>query len=148
MYMPDAMASCASTDGLVYLVTANEGDAPNHDVICSYGARSLTIRDTSGNEVFDCGSQIARMLEQRSPAKFKSNGLANSFDGKSNDKGAESEAVALGKLKGRYYAFLGLEHAGGIVVFDITHPEKARLVGYFNNANADGRPADAGGQRD
>ena len=40
-----------------------------------------------------------------------------------------------------YYTFLGLERTGGIVVFDSTQPEKARLVGYFNNANADGRPA-------
>lgn len=29
--MLDAMASCASTDGLVYLVTASEGDERDHD---------------------------------------------------------------------------------------------------------------------
>ncbi len=115
--------------------TDGDGD---HDVIYSYGARSLTIWDTSGNVVFDSGSQIARMLAERSPETFNSNGLADSFDSRSDDKGSEPEAVAVAQINGRHYAFLGLERAGGIVIFDITHPAKTWLVDYVNNSNADG----------
>ena len=115
--------------------TDGDGD---HDVIYSYGARSLTIWDTQGRIVFDSGSQIARMLAEQSPDTFNSNGLAESFDGRSDDKGAEPEAVAIGSISGRTYAFLGLERAGGIVIFDVTVPAQAALVGYVNNSNADG----------
>ena len=115
--------------------TDGDGD---HDVIYSYGARSLTIWDTSGNLVFDSGSQVAWMLAECSPTTFNSNGLADSFDSRSDDKGTEPEAIAVADLYGRTYAFLGLERAGGIVIFDITHPEKSRLIAYVNNANPEG----------
>ena len=115
--------------------TDGDGD---HDVIYSYGARSLTIWDTQGRVVFDSGSQIARLLAEQSPDTFNSNGLADSFDSRSDDKGAEPEAVAIGSISGRTYAFLGLERAGGIVIFDVTVPAQAALVGYVNNSNPDG----------
>ena len=102
----------------------------------------MTIWDTAGNLVFDSGSQVSRYLANRSPKTFNSNGLASSFDSRSDDKGPEPEAVAIGKLYGRTYAFLGLERAGGIMVFDITHPETTRLVDYVNNANPDGNLVD------
>ena len=115
--------------------TDGDGD---HDVIYSYGARSLTIWDTQGRVVFDSGSQVARLLAEQSPGTFNSNGLAESFDSRSDDKGAEPEAVAIGSIAGRTYAFLGLERAGGIVIFDVTVPAKAALVGYVNNSNPEG----------
>lgn len=115
--------------------TDGDGD---HDVIYSYGARSLTIWDTQGRVVFDSGSQVARLLSEQSPETFNSNGLAESFDSRSDDKGAEPEAVAIGSIAGRTYAFLGLERAGGIVIFDVTVPAQAALVGYVNNSNPEG----------
>ena len=187
MYQPDAIVSYVASDGRLYLVSANEGDArdydgssegarikdltldparfPNaaqlqtdeslgrlkttrafgdtdgdgdHDLIYSYGARSLTIWDTSGNVVFDSGSEIATMLRDSAPEIFNSNGLASSFDSRSDDKGAELEAIAIGELHGRIYAFLGLERAGGVVIYDITHPRKSRFVTYVNSANPEG----------
>ena len=115
--------------------TDGDGD---HDVIYSYGARSLTIWNTQGQVVYDSGSQIARLLAELSPGSFNSNGLNDSFDSRSDDKGAEPEAVAIGQVGARTYAFLGLERAGGIVIFDVTSPAQTRLVGYANNANPDG----------
>ena len=115
--------------------TDGDGD---HDVIYSYGARSMTIWDTRGRVVYDSGSDIARRLAAQSPDTFNSNGLADSFDSRSDDKGAEPEAVAIGTISGRSYAFLGLERAGGIVIFDVTNPAKAGIVGYVNNANPEG----------
>ena len=111
-----------------------DGDG-DHDVIYSYGARSLTIWDTDGNVVFDSGSSIARAMTEYAPEAFNSNGLADGFDGRSDDKGAEPEAVAVARLWGRTYAFLGLERIGGIVVFDVTYPRETRLLDYVSNTN-------------
>jgi hypothetical protein len=36
-------------------------------------------------------------------------------------------------VKGRYYAFVGLERVGGIMIFDVTRPEMTRYVDYINN---------------
>jgi len=112
--------------------TDGDGD---HDVIYSYGARSLTIWDTDGNVVFDSGSSIARALTEYAPEAFNSNGLADGFDGRSDDKGSEPEAVAVARLWGRTYAFLGLERIGGIAVFDVTYPREARFLDYVSNTN-------------
>ncbi len=120
--------------------TDGDGD---HDVIYSYGARSLTIRDTDGNVVFDSGSSIAQLLTEHAPEAFNSNGLADGFDGRSDDKGSEPEAVAVARLWGRTYAFLGLERIGGVAVFDVTYPREARLLDYVSNTNRYGDP-DAG----
>ena len=112
--------------------TDGDGD---HDVIYSYGARSLTIWDTDGNVVFDSGSTIARAMTEYAPEAFNSNGLADGFDGRSDDKGSEPEAVAVARLWGRTYAFLGLERIGGVAAFDVTYPREARFLDYASNTN-------------
>ena len=75
----------------------------------------------SGEDVEDCSD-------------FNSTNDENqSFDNRSDDKGPEPEGVVVGKVKGRYYAFVGLERVGGIMVFDVTQPENTRYVDYINN---------------
>ncbi len=66
--------------------TSADGD---HDVIYSYGASSMTIWDVSGNIAFDSGSQLAKLLAKESPETFNSQGLLDSFDNRSDDKGTE-----------------------------------------------------------
>ena len=39
----------------------------------------------------------------------------------------------MGKVRGRQYAFVGLERVGGIMTFDLSDPENPRYVDYFNN---------------
>ena len=85
--------------------------------------------------MFDSGSTIARALTEYAPEAFNSNGLADGFDGRSDDKGSEPEAVAVARLWGRTYAFLGLERIGGVAVFDVTYPREARLLDYVSNTN-------------
>ena len=48
------------------------------------------------------------------------------FDNRSDDKGPEPEGVAVGKIDGRTYAFVGLERVGGVVVYDVTEPSRRR----------------------
>ena len=58
-----------------------------------------------------------------------------SFDNRSDNKGIEPEGVTLGKLRGRTYAFVGLERASGIAVYDVSDPEAPRFVQYVNPRN-------------
>ena len=112
--------------------TDNDGD---YDVIYSYGARSFSIWDTSGNLVFDSESDIGAVTATRAPAIFNSNGQANTWDSRSDDKGAELGEVVVAKVGGRYYGFVGLERTGGILIYDVTYPTNARFVDYMQEVD-------------
>lgn len=105
-----------------------------YQTIYCYGARSFSIWDEQGNLVFDSGAEFEEILEQEMPATFNSTNDDNdSFEDRSDDKGAEPEAVTVGEINGRQYAFVGLERMGGIMVYDITDPANSTFVEYFIN---------------
>ena len=67
------------------------------------------------------------------PEQFNSTNDDNdSFDARSDDKGAEPEGVVVGRVLGRQYAFVGLERIGGIAVFDVTNPHSPHFESYVN----------------
>lgn len=110
------------------------------DVLLAYGARSFTIWDAYGNAIYDSGDDFAHITAERVPAIFNSNGAADSFDSRSDDKGAEPEAIAVGEVAGRTLAFIGLERVGGIMVYDITRPSQPQFLHYQPNAEGDQSP--------
>ncbi|ABA22156.1 alkaline phosphatase-like protein [Trichormus variabilis ATCC 29413] len=122
-------------------VTRTLGDENKNgsfEKIYSYGARSFSIWEsdqTTGKLklVFDSGDQFEQIIAQRLPAFFNSNNTENSFDTRSDDKGPEPEDVKIAKINGRFYAFVGLERVGGVMVYDITNPAKPVFVDYANN---------------
>lgn len=146
-YQPDGMASY-SVGGQTFIVMANEGDARADEQdearastfgatgdlarltvstadsapgeLYAFGARSFSIRDTSGAIVFDSGSEL--------DAQAIARGLYE--DGRSDNKGIEPEGVAIGSIGGRTLAFIGLERAttSAIAVYDITDPANASFV--------------------
>ena len=122
--------------GRIKFVTT-EGDLDgdgDYDQIVTFGARSFSIWNTKGQLVFDSGDAFERITAQLIPEGFNSdNGEGDSADSRSDDKGPEPEGLAIGKIKGRTYAFVGLERVGGIMVFDITQPAQSRFVTYVNN---------------
>lgn len=59
----------------------------------------------------------------------------NGGEPRSDDKGPEPEAVTVGTIEGVTYAFIGLERLGGIMVYDVSHPESPRFVQYVNTRN-------------
>ena len=98
----------------------NDGDI---DQIHVYGARSFTIWDSTGNQVFDSGDQIAQITAELFPTVFNSEeNDRGEFDARSDNKGAEPEGVAVGQIDGRTYAFVGLERVGGVLVYDVSDP--------------------------
>ncbi|MFG0254960.1 MAG: choice-of-anchor I family protein, partial [Rhodopirellula sp. JB053] len=113
-----------------------DGDG-DFDQLFTYGARSFTIFDSSGNVVFDSGDQFEQLTAQLIPDLFNSSNDENEFDSRSDAKGPEPEAITTGVIGDRMYAFIGLERVGGVMVYDITSPADASFVQYINNRDAD-----------
>lgn len=110
-----------------------DGDG-DFDRLQILGSRSMAIWDQYGNLVFDSGDLLEQVTAARHPADFNADNEANqSFDSRSDNKGPEPEALAVGTLpNGRTYVFVGLERIGGIAVFDVTDPYAATFAGYIN----------------
>jgi len=147
LYMPDSIAAYKAR-GRTYLVMANEGDfreddgdrsaastlgavAPLNNLrvsntdsspgnLFAAGARSISIRDTDGNLVWDSGDILDKKAAE----------LGIYDDARSRDKGVEPEGLALIQISGRTYAFVGLERTlkGAVAVFDIDDPRKPVFI--------------------
>lgn len=121
--------------------TDGDGD---FDRIYSYGARSFSIYDSAGNQVFDSGNQLEQITAAQFPANFNSNNDENnSFDARSDDKGPEPEGIDIGTVDGVPYAFIGLERIGGITIYDLSNPTNPQFVQYVSTRDFSG-DAEAG----
>ncbi|HCG5576311.1 choice-of-anchor I family protein [Vibrio parahaemolyticus] len=112
---------------------------PNHTLnaeenVQAFGARSFSIWNENGELVFDSGDDFATVALLNEGKYFNSTNDSNSSgDDRSDDKGIEPEAIEVAKINGRYYAFIGLERQGGIMVYDITEPKQAQFLHYVNH---------------
>lgn len=115
-------------------VTGRNG-AGKFDDLYALGGRSFSVWSTDGDLVFDSGGQMEQIVHDFIPgfenANQTSPGAAK--DERSDDKGPEPEGLAMGKVWGRNYAFIGLERIGGVMVFDVDNPTAPRFVTYVNN---------------
>ena len=101
-------------------------------VLLAYGGRSFSIWSDDGTQVFDSGSDFERITALRFGADFNNDNAESAGDSRSDNKGPEPEAVAIGEFAGRTFAFIGLERIGGVMVYDISNPQAARFVQYLN----------------
>lgn len=122
------------------------------DQLYSYGTRSFSIWDEDGELVWDSGDALEQITAEALPGYFNASNDANEDDGmpaiddRSDNKGPEPEAVTISKIRGEYYAFIGLERIGGFVVYNVSDPEAPFFVLYENNRNffADNSAVEAG----
>ena len=126
----------------------DDGNDGDYEALYSYGARSFSIWDATGNLVYDSGNDFETFISNYDAANFNSNNDDNtSFDSRSDDKGPEPEALKVVSMMGKTYAFIGLERQGGVMVYDITDPNNVSFESYGtdrNFAETEGTPA-AGG---
>lgn len=116
-------------------VSAIDGNSEGeYQKLHSYGSRSFSIWNHRGRQVYDSGDDFARMTSSVTDGEgaplFNSEGTSASFDGRSDNKGAEPEGVDTGKINGRTYAFIGLERIGGVMVYDVSKAWKPKFVQY------------------
>lgn len=128
---PDAAALKANTAlGRLNVTTASgdtDGDG-DFDRIDVFGARSFSIWDERGKLVFDSGSQLEQITADAFPEYFNAGHDDNEFDSRSDSKGPEPEAVTVGEIGGRPYAFIGMERISAIAVYDLSNPRSPRFV--------------------
>lgn len=121
--------------GRLNVTTASglSADGSCYEQLYSFGARSFSIVDTDGTQVFDSGDAFEQITAEVAPDFFNSNHSESNVEGRSDDKGPEPEAITVGQVGDRTYAFIGFERVGGIAVFDITSPADSTFVTYLNN---------------
>ena len=135
-------------------VTREDGDIDGGDTTNDYeelyvlGSRSFSVWTTDGDLVFDSGDDFERIIANAAPTLFNASEDSNRFDARSPSRGPEPEAIAVGEVDGRVYAFTGFERVGGFMVYDITDPAQSEFVQYFNNRNADLDPSDVCGEKE
>lgn len=112
--------------------SAKKNAAGELQEILVLGGRSFSIWNENGEQTYDSGSEFERITAQRNPLFFNASNDNNNLDDRSDNKGPEPEGVALGKIGGRTFAFIGLERIGGIMVYDISNPQSGRFVQYIN----------------
>lgn len=149
LYMPDGVASY-QWRGQTYLVLANEGDFREDNVDRSVAGNApyfalpplhrlrISNKDSSGTTLFAAGARSMSIRAVDGALIYDSGGILDAEahsrgvydDGRSRDKGVEPEGVALLKIRGRIYAFVGLERttSSAIAVFDITNPYEVEFL--------------------
>ena len=137
-------------------VTSVQGDSDgdgDFDELFSFGGRSFAIWTTDAELMFDSGDDFEQITavaveDKDGNSYFNSEDNNNSFDARSDDGGPEVEAVDVGTVGPRQYAFIALEQVGGVMVYDITDPREPRFQLYFNNRDFSVNPRDVCEGRD
>ena len=97
------------------------------------GGRSFSIWNADTLEqVFDSGDEFEQVTAREFPEYFNSGHDEAGLDGRSHKKGVEPESVSVLETNGKIYAVIGLERMGGIMVYDISDPDKAVYADYLN----------------
>lgn len=103
-----------------------------HDSLFTFGARSFSIWNDQGQLLWDSGDDFEQIIAQTYAANFNSTSDDNnSRKNRSDDKGPEPEALAIGEVDGALYAFIGLEKMGGIMIYNIDNPTAPTFDSYI-----------------
>lgn len=111
-----------------------DGIASSKDYL--FGGRSFSIFSVSAKGlelVFDSGSDFERITAQYLPKYYNCSNDTTDIEDRSGKKGPEPEALTVGQIDGKTYAFIGLERISGVMVYDITKPAQAKFVNYINS---------------
>jgi len=126
-------------------VTNQLGDADgdgDYDSIHVFGARSVSVWKASGTgrrqvlplaPVWDSGEDLERITAAALRDVSNSNNDEVALDNRSDNRGPEPEGIAVARVAGRRYAFVGLERIGRIATYDITTPHAPVCVDYVNS---------------
>ncbi len=104
--------------------TDGDGD---FDALYSFGSRSFSVwNGNTGDLVFDSKNEL--------DVKAKDLGVYD--DTRSDDKGTEPEAITIGKVGNKIIAFVGMERADAIAVYDVTNPIAPVFIKMFSTGDA------------
>jgi hypothetical protein len=121
---PDpSIADSANLGRLSVSTVDGDGDGDgDYDVLYAFGGRSFSVWTADGGPVFDSGDDFEQVTAAAIPQFFNTPDDENRFDALSTRRGPEPEAIAVGQVGARQYAFVGFERIGGVIAYDITDP--------------------------
>ena len=119
-------------------VTTVSGDTDgdgDYDMLQVFGARSMSVWSSSAELVWDSHNQLETLTLADRPDAFNVSNTDHTVDSRSDDKGPEPEALTVGAVRGRTYAFLGNERTGNIMIYDMSNPHAPQYAGMVWNRN-------------
>jgi len=109
-------------DGLKIFKSMGLNDQGEYEMLVIPGARSFSIWNTADfSLVYDSGDDLAI----KSTIAMSD---ISTLDARSDRKGSEPEGLTIGKIGSKTYAFVGLERADLVMVYDITNPKETTHV--------------------
>lgn len=115
---------------------ASQYDGLEYGMDYVFGARSFTmfkVTKTGLVEVFDSKNDFEAITAEVLPDYFNCSNEVIDVEDRSGKKGPEPESVVVGIIGNKTYAFIALERIGGVMIYDITVPEKAVFENYINS---------------
>ncbi|XP_052061734.1 mesenchyme-specific cell surface glycoprotein-like [Mytilus californianus] len=102
-------------------------DNGTYDELYAFGGRGFSIRKLETMElVYDSGDQFEKLQQQYIPQLFNNNcrkrykTVNQTMDARSDDKGPESESLAVAHIGSELLIFVGNERPGSIFIYKIT----------------------------
>jgi hypothetical protein len=92
-------------------------------------------QDMEPEYIADSGDAFEQTILKMYPDTFNASNDNLAADDRSDDKGPEPEAVAIGEVDGAIYAFIGAERFGGIFVYNVSNPKVPVFVEYVLTRN-------------
>ncbi len=103
------------------------GTDNDFDELYSLGARSFSVwNGNTGAQVFDSKNQLEQKIIEAT--KYD--------DNRSDDKGVEPEGITIGKIGAKVVAFVGMERADVMAIYDITDPTNPVFLKLLNTGDA------------
>ena len=84
-------------------------------------------------EIYTSGNEFEAKTAGYELEHFNCSNDNNDIDDRSGKKGVEAENVTIGNVGEKIYAFIGLERIGGVMMYDVTNPEKISYANYINS---------------
>jgi hypothetical protein len=129
----DSVAALKKPVNLGQLTVTNQMGDPDNDSkyeqLYAFGARSFSVRDATGQLLFDSGNDFERLLAVRYPKGFAQTDITGS--------GPQPEGITTGRVGDRTFAFVALERSSSIFVYDVTNPEQPAFVQIVVNRDFD-----------
>jgi YVTN family beta-propeller protein len=111
-------------------VTSTLGDTDkdgDYDVLYGFGGRGFSIFNAgTAQRIFDSGKEFEQRVIDA--------GIYD--DDRSDDKGVEPEGVTIGMINNKPHAFIALERADAVMVYDVSDPAAPKFVQLIKTGDA------------
>lgn len=131
---PDVFPNAAALQDPAQLgrlnITKTLGDKNNdgkYEALYSFGARSFSVwNGLSGELMYDSKNNLEEAV----------NNAGYYDDGRSDDKGVEPEGITIGEVGGKDIAFIGLERADAVAIYNVSEPTSPKLLQVLQSGDA------------